>query len=296
MKFMLIATFEDLKLELEKNSGTLFLAPLTEQLYRSHDALSQSELKVVADKSPMHLRYQRRHPRPQTDPMRLGTAAHKAILEPSKFEECYLRVPKVNRSTKEGKAIWNAALAEAEELQKEILNEEDYETALLMRESIFSNKEIASLLEGGVAERSCIGRAYGVSAKALLDYYRPSSHEIVDLKSTRCASLRQFERDIRSYRYHWQDCWYSDLVKEITGEAPTFKIVAVENVEPYCAAVFSIKFDLRAIARREIQQTVDLIKRCQDTGVWPGYPSEVNELGAWKREWDAYKKALQEGA
>lgn len=293
---MIIKTFDDLRLELESKQGTLLLAPVAEEVYRAHGALSQSELKVVAEKSPLHLRHQRMKLRSPTDSMKLGTAVHKMILEPESFESCYAFAPECYKRSKEEKAIWAAAQAAADSSHKKLITKDDYDTAVAMRDSLFSNIELRGLLRDGVAERACFGNLLGVHAKALLDYYRPQHHEIVDLKSTKCASLKQFERDVRNYRYHWQAAWYVDLVKTITGEEPTFKIVAVENVEPYCSAVFEINFDLLAIARWEIQQTVDTIKRCMDTGIWPGYPSAVNQLGAYKSEWEAYKKAVKESA
>lgn len=293
---MIISTFDDLRAELAATDGLMFLAPVAEDVYRAHGALSQSEIKVVAEKSPAHLRHQRRTLRAPSEAMKLGTAAHKMILEPDDFDSCYAFAPECHKRSKDEKAVWEAAKAEAKASKKKLITKEDHAAATAMRDSIFSNERVGSLLRGGVAERACFGNLLGLHGKALLDYYHPNDHAIVDLKSTKSASLKQFERDVRTYRYHWQAAWYTDLVKSITGKAPTFQIVAVENVEPYCAAIFEIKFDLLAIARWEIQQTVDLIKRCMDTGVWPGYPTEVNQLGAYKSEWEAYKRSMQESA
>lgn len=293
-KFMTVKTSEDLRDLLEKEKGNLFLHQVQADVYHSHPALSQSEIKLAAEKSPRHLSHQRRHPRPATDSMKLGTAAHCAILEPMEFEKRYFAAPKADRRTKEGKAVWTAAEEWAKESGVELLTEGEYESAMEMFAAVREDRDVSRLLENGVAERACFGHLYGGSAKALLDYYRPKTHEIVDLKSTRSAARHHFERDIRSYRYHWQACWYTDLVRELTGETPRFKIVAVENVPPYCAQVFEIKFDLMAIARVEIKRAVELIRKCEETGVWPGYRGEVQEIGAYKSEWEAYKKGLLE--
>lgn len=289
---MSIATLEELHIELQRTSGALFLSPLKEELYRDHEALSQSELKVVAAKSPAHLHYQRRYPRQATDPMKLGTACHTAILEPLKFEERYLKAPSCDKRTKKGKAEWEEVFLRATELGKEILAGDDYDIPLRMREVIRSNPDVSKLLDDGVVERSCFGHLHGVQAKALLDYYRPKDHAIVDLKSTKSAAEDDFERDIRKYRYHWQACWYSDLVKELTGSAPTFEIVAIETAPPYCFKVYEIDFDLMSIARKEIMETVHLIRRCMETGIWPGYSSKTKKVRASKWEWEAYKKAI----
>lgn len=292
----MIKSVEDLRVELDKTSGVMFLGDMPQEVYRSHEALSQSELKLIAEHSPAHLKHFRRYPRPDTDPKKLGRAAHTAILEPLRFEERYTKAPTVDRRTKVGKEKWEEAETNARELGKEMLLPDHYDTPIEMRNAVRQVGLISELLENGVAERMCFGWIHDVQAKAMLDYYRPSLHDIVDLKSTKCASKRQFERDIRTYRYHWQAVWYTDLVEAITGKTPSFTIVAVETSPPYCSAVYQIKPDLMSIARREMMDAVRTVRECHETGVWPGYPTRVNEVSAHTWEWEAYKKALSVSA
>ena len=53
--------------------------------YHSIDAVSQSRLKVLKEKSALHLRYLLDHPFAPTDAMRLGAAIHDAVLLPDVF-------------------------------------------------------------------------------------------------------------------------------------------------------------------------------------------------------------------
>lgn len=288
----MIETLEELQHTLDKNDNTLFLAQINTKLYRSHEALSQSDLKVIAEFSPAHFRYYRRHPKPDSDPKKLGRAAHVAILEPLKFEAMYMRGPRVDKRTKAGRLAWVEAEEKARETGRELLLPEHYEAPDEMREAVRSNPSASGLLEAGVAERASFGTVHGVLGKALTDYYRPRDHAIVDLKSTRCASKRSFERDIRTYRYHWQAVWYTDLIEAITGKTPSFTIVAVETVPPYGSSVYTFKPDIMSIARREMMEAVKLYQECMKSGRWPGYPSQVNEVSAHGWEWDAYMKAL----
>lgn len=289
----MISTLEDLRLELNKHSGVMFLGQMPTDVYRSHEAISQSELKLIAEHSPKHFRYYRRYPRPDTDPKKLGRAAHVAILEPLEFEKRFIKAPDVDRRTKVGKAAWEEAEEHARNLKLEMLLPEHWDASLEMRQAVRENARISELLSAGVAERMCFGHIHGVHAKAQLDFYRPKSHEIIDLKSTKCASRRQFERDIRTFRYHWQAVWYMDLVEAITGTAPTFTIIAVETAPPYCSNVFTLKQDLGAIARHEMMEAVRLYAECQRTDQWPGYPARVNEVSAHTWEWEAYLKSLK---
>lgn len=291
---MLIKTFEDLRAELEKSNGSMFLGQVPEDVYRSHGSLSQSELKVIAEKSPAHLKHQRRCKRPQTAAQKLGTAIHAALLEPESFEKDYIRTPKLDRRKTEDRKLGVMLLEEAKEMRKVILPDADFKTVVAIRETVAGDPALSQLLGDGLSERACFGRVFGVDGKARPDYYVPNHHKIVDLKSTKCASRLEFERDIRKYRYHWQAVWYSDLIKELTGETPEFEILALETSAPYCAASFKIKFDLMAIARKEMQASVDLYRRCLDTGFWPGYPR--SEIGATPSEWLNFKKSMQQGA
>jgi exodeoxyribonuclease VIII len=288
----MIETLEELRHTLDKQGNTLFLSHVNPGIYRTHEFLSQSDLKVIAEYSPAHFRYYRRHPKPDSDPKKLGRASHVAILEPLKFEAMYMKGPRVDKRTKAGRTLWEEAEESARESGRELLLPEHYDAPDEMRESVRSNPAVSELLEAGVAERASFGKVHGVDGKALTDYYRPRDHAIVDLKSTRCASRRSFERDIRSYRYHWQAVWYTDLIEAITGKTPSFTIVAVETVPPYGSAVYTIKPDLMAIARREMIETLKIYQECMRTGQWPGYPSHVNEVSAHGWEWDAYMKAL----
>ena len=293
---MNLQTLEELRAELHKNSGVGFLLPIAEHIYRAHEAISQSEIKLMAKATPKHLQYQRRFPRPSSDAQKLGTAAHLAILQPLLFEDNYLKAKKSDKRTKEGRSEWAEVKAQAEKLGKKILDEKEYSSALEMRQSVRSDPEMNRLLEHGVAERACFGYLHGLSVKALLDFYKPKTHEIVDIKSTKCAEPSVFEKDVRKYRYHWQACWYSDLIKEITGEAPTFKILAIESHPPFCSAIYEIDFDLMSIARKEIMEKIDIYKRCLDSGVWPGYSNAVQKISANKWEWDKFKDGIKDGA
>jgi hypothetical protein len=292
---MSIATLEELQRELETKAGIGFLLPVPEHVYRIHDALSQSELKLLAGKSPKHLWHYKKRPRPQSDAQKLGTAAHIAILQPLQFETSYLKAKKSDRRTVKGRAEFAEAKEQAEKLGKIVLDSQEYSIALEMRDAIRSDQGLSSLLTGGVAERACFGYLHGVHAKVLLDFYKPAAHEIIDLKSTKSAERFCFEKDIRKYRYHWQACWYSDLVKEITGESPSFKILAVESHPPYCAAIYEIGFDLIAIARKEIMESIEVLRRCRETDIWPGYSSDVQMITAHGWEWEKFKNSLDEG-
>lgn len=289
----MIESLTELESELSKQSGILFLAEVLPEIYRMQGNASQSELKALSQHSPHHYLYYRRYPRPQSDPLKLGRAIHTALLEPHLYEKRYMEAPLINKRTKDGKKLSGEIMEIAHEEGKEILSKTDYHLPLEMRENIKANQpHIAELIHSGLSERSCFGFIDGAPAKCQLDYYRPGPHQILEFKSTLSANPVSFEREIRKFRYHWQAAWYIDLVKGITGEEPGFTFVALEKTPPYGGALYTLKFDLLAIARREIHEALEVWKRCKEKNHWPSYPAEPYQVGAHEWEWKNYKNWL----
>ena len=282
-----------LDIALEMANGELFLVEVATHVYRSCPRLSQSELKLISDKSPAHMMYQKAHPRSASEEMKLGTAAHMAILEPDRFAETYEEEKLVNKRTKKGREELIEAQKAAFKERKIILPGDRLEQARAIAREIRAHPVASHMLRGGVAERASFARVHGVDAKILSDYYLPNAHELIDLKTTKCASLNDFQRDIREYRYHWQAAWYSDVIEKLTGKMPTFKIIAIESAPPYCTAIYEIDFDLMSIARREIMEALAKLQTARESG-WYGYPLQVQRVSARHWEWERFKEKLQD--
>lgn len=288
----MIQTLADLRLELNKQSGVLFLAQLGPEVYRSHEALSQSSIKVIADKSPLHYHHYKRYPRPSSDSQKLGTVAHCAVLEPLTFQERFFVMPKVNLRTNLGKSQLAEAEVMAKQSRRQIVTKDVMDHAESMRDSIRRQGEVSELLEGGVTERASFGFMYDLHTKIQTDYYKPAPRKIVDLKSCKSANPIHFERDIKKFRYHWQAAWYVDLMTAITGELHSFEILAVESTPPYATCIYTFSFKILTLARQEIRETLQTLKDCDDTGKWPGF--KRHEASVSKYEWEAYKKLNNE--
>jgi exodeoxyribonuclease VIII len=84
---------------------------MTNAEYHSLPSISKSGLDLI-HRAPALYRYRRANPTPQTPAMRWGTLVHTAILEPETMADTYVTAPAVDRRTKEGKAAYEAFLAE----------------------------------------------------------------------------------------------------------------------------------------------------------------------------------------
>ena len=72
--------------------------------YRNNEAFSRSQLFKLS-KSPAHFKYALENPEVETPALAFGTAFHSYVLEKDKFDNEYIVAPKLDRRTKEGKAL-----------------------------------------------------------------------------------------------------------------------------------------------------------------------------------------------
>jgi len=257
--------------------------------YHAHAGVSKSKLDSIA-KSPLHYWSRWCDPSrlepPPTPAMEFGTAVHSLVLEPEKFEAEYAQAPNVSRTTKVGKAEWEAAAAGG----KKLLKREDWEAAMLMDCAIKNHPMAARVLNAtGKAEQSFFAHCpeTGLELKCRPDYLTDSGW-IVDLKTTQDASLKGFQKAAANFRYHVQAAHYLNVYRLATGKIPRgFIFIAVEKTYPHAVQVFEASpvftqagaaeamRNLRALAQAAATYPVSL--------PWPGYSEAMVQLDppAW---------------
>ena len=101
---------------------------------------------------------------------------------------------------------------------------------------------------------------------------------IGDYKTTTDASLRGFEKSIVNFGYHQQADWYLDGARVLLGaDDAAFLFIAQEKTAPYLVNVIELSAELRTIGRERNERAVHVYQRCMETGIWPGYPTEVHK-------------------
>lgn len=103
--------------------------------YRNNEAFSRSQLFKLS-KSPAHFKYALENPEVETPALAFGTAFHAYVLEKDKFDSEYIVAPKLDRRTKEGKAL----AAQIEASGKIPISEDAFAQIQAMAESVMSNK------------------------------------------------------------------------------------------------------------------------------------------------------------
>jgi hypothetical protein len=108
---------------------------------------------------------------------------------------------------------------------------------------------------------------------------------IIDGKSTTDASVQGFGRQVWNLDYGLQAAIYTKVFQGVfkTAGRPPFLWLGQEKDSPHAARYYSAGDDLIAHWDRRIAAMLPAVKRCQDTGVWPGYPETVETLAlpAW---------------
>lgn len=249
--------------------------------YHAHAAVGSSSLRTILKSSPAHFLYDRENPSESTPAQEFGTTIHQAILEPNVFKAQMVVKPKFagtgSRAHAEAWALENHG--------KTIVTEDQLDIVSGILKSISKHSIASSILAGGASEESYFWRDAdsGILCKCRPDFNR-EGRIVVDVKSTLDASYRSMQRDIANFKYHVQAAYYLDGITQVLGQThDTFLILAVEKSAPYGVQVFEIDEATIEAGRQEYKRALMILKKCQETGVYPAYPDALTPLAlpAW---------------
>jgi exodeoxyribonuclease VIII len=199
--------------------------------------------------------------------LKFGRAAHCFILEPEKFDSTYMVFDDSgDMRRKENKEARKEFEAKAREVKRELLNLSDYEKIAAMSMAVQNYEPARGLLSGGVAEVSGYYSLGDIDLKVRPDYINHEKRVIVDLKTSRDASLQSFTRDFKwNFHYDLSAAMYLDGVKKITGNDYEYYFVVVEKEAPYSIAVYKLSEDSRKFGESKYLEALSKIALCRDT-------------------------------
>ena len=255
---------------------------MTEKEYRSHPAISRSELWRMHD-SPEKFKWFKDHPEPATPALLFGQVAHKMLLEPEDFDSEFVVAPNVDRRTKAGKAQWEEFQAEAAD--KTVVSQDFYQTAAEMREAVMRVPSAANLLSGnGENERPFfwVDELTGVECKCRTDriiFNEDGGVTIVDYKTSANAETGAFNSSIFKYGYNLQAAMYSEGVMKALclTERPDFVFIVQEKKPPYSVNVVEVSEDVMTYGLDVFRELIGTYKECMDVDFWPGYTGFYDE-------------------
>ena len=254
------------------------------EVYHAWPLPSNSRLTTLR-RSPAHLKYELEHPTPPTAAMRLGTALHAAVLEPSAFAETYAVLPDFG-DLRSSKARAERDLFMVDHSDVQFLTPGDFAAVESMRNSIFSvapafalldaasEVELSAVFDEPVSGQRCKFRADGIVSEPAV---------IFDLKTTIDASPESFAKSVFNFGYHRQAALYLHGAAAVGLTIDAFVILAVENTPPYAAAAYRIMDEAVEAGWDELSRLLDRYARCDRAGEWPAYPDKIIDLAlpAW---------------
>lgn len=261
-----------------------------EAAYRRIRAWNQSILKDLGEwsndgqailpasgKSPAHVRAILEGRMVKTSKAKdFGTDYHMLLLEPERFAREYVALnEKLDLRRTEDKEL-HAELVRNYGADR-VLDAQEWARLKDMADAAAANP-MAKAIIGAIGEHELMGvftePSTGSVCKFRVDKAAKNTKQrpvLVDVKSTRCAHPRMFERDCAKYGYHVQAALYCDGYAAITGEMPTYFILAQESAPPYPAVVYRVPEEAIDAGRVVYRAGLALIEKCVKTNEWPGY-------------------------
>lgn len=273
-------------------------------VYDSWDALRVSTLKY-ASSSARHLRWalDGRLEREETDALRLGTAIHRKLLEPEKYE-IFMDIAEpccaeLKSGPRKGKCCDNSGTRKLDlgwycgtHAPPEAVTPAEYVTADEHRMIEELNHEIRLhpvvkiLRQQGGCELSGVAVIEGVTMKCRMDkVVEPGGNRshatVVDIKTKQpmSVSLDECRKQSNKLAYHAQAALYQRMLKKLMGidEVEVF-FLFVEKGAPYdCLVIRLSEWDLAA-GNNAFLDWIRIYKEGRETGKWPG-ASDTFETG-----------------
>jgi PDDEXK-like uncharacterized protein DUF3799 len=252
-----------------------------EDLYHQHPALSASGARLLLPPScPAQYRWVRDHPLPPKPTYDRGHGVHRLVLGVGPEIEV---IDAADWRTKAAREARDAAHAAG----KVPLLAHQHEHVQAMAAALRAHPVAGELLDPDrmEAEKSIFWRdeQTGVMRRARLDAVsrpdRAGGVVVVDVKTTRSASVEHLSRALWEYGYGLQGSWYQDgaVAVGLAEEAPTFLLVAVEVDPPHLVSVVEPDATALYVGRQQGRQAIDIYAECVRSGQWPGHVPD-NEI------------------
>lgn len=247
---------------------------MPEHEYHAHPALSHSGARLLLD-CPARYVWRRDNPE-HSDAFDFGKAAHRSVLGTGPT------IVAVDADSWRTKAAQDAR-DEARTAGHVPLLAADVERIEAMRVALLAHPIVGRLFTGGTPEASMFWHdETGILLRARPDYLPAAGtgrRDIIpDYKTCKAADAGSFGRSCAAYGYHQQAAWYLDGWRALTGRDAAFVFVAQEKEPPYLVAVHELDTEAVDIGRARNRRAIDIYRQCCETGIWPGYPDEVQTV------------------
>lgn len=241
-------------------------------------SLSSTEARRILD-SPARYRWWKDNGPEHSDVFDFGKAAHNLVLGAGapidKIDADDWRTKAAREARDESRAAGRVPILAA-----------DYQVVEAMAAAIQEHPVARALLDPhrGRPEVSLFWHHQtGVACRARVDLFPDvdAGRRLIlgDYKTCANASNAAFSKAAASYGYHLQADWYLEGVRTLCGvDDPAFVFIAQEKTPPYLVNVVELDATAMQIAHDRNRQAIDTFVACSESGEWPGYPTEVQQI------------------
>ncbi len=243
----------------------------------SKTRLSYSSLKHFADSPVDFIKYINKDFE-WTDSMILGSAVDCKLLEPEKFKEKFIVIPKIDKRTKAGKEQYLKLQEELENSDLIPINEELKEKAEIMKKQILKNPHAKYLLDHTqeVQKEIKFKTSNGIEIKGILDGCGEIDGKqfIFDLKTTQDGNPINYYRNVIKWKYHLQAWIYNvgilkeNIAKNKDVTRPDFYHIVIENNDPYKVSVVKFSKEVMQTGAKLFKKILKDYSYCLENNLW----------------------------
>ncbi len=230
--------------------------------------LHWSDLRNMA-KSAAHYKYALDNPTPITPAMRIGSLVHAMVLGKPRSFVVYDKDRRGND--------WRTF--KAANAGMEIVTAAEWDLAMGCADAVKRHDIAWPLIQSGEREQKI---EWDVDGRPCAGTPDSAGVSLVDLKVTYDSSPCRFPWHAQKMGYPAQLAWYLNGLESIGHEILKVSIVAVEKKPPHVVTVFDLTEDALDIGRLRWRELFGELRKCEETGIWPGYvqapvPLDSNE-------------------
>lgn len=265
--------------------------------YHRIPGASASRLKILASKSPAHLKAELDEPRVPTADMIFGTLCHHALLEPNKpFPKIAIPPKKYplpassslvkKKQAAEGDMVdWNFQTDFCKDWRDAqqsdgnvVMSQKDYEDLIQCALAIAKHPVASPYFRAGMSEVSIVLESqFGITMRCRLDWVPRGLNTLLDAKFGASSDPRKWEKHAVDMGYHiqaWSNllCWNTTC--GTTDPRNEYRFAVVETKRPYPVTVFPCSSDFLDYGREEYEKAFVTFSECLKSGVWNEYATK----------------------
>jgi len=285
-------------------------------VYHAWPCCSSGQLRALR-RSALHLKHRLESPQADTRALKIGRAAHCAVLEPDTFDATFAVAEQCSAKTKKGEQCSRGAslyfasfgwlcgqhaegVPETSDNSRLIITASEYATSLRVRDAVRAHPRAKSLL--AATEHTELSIVWvddetGLVSKARFDGYAPNvlGGVVWDLKSCANGSQAAFERVVFRDGLDLQGVHYLDGAAAVALGASHYVIVAAEK-DVAVVTVYRLLDEVIAAGRERVRALRRRYAECMRTGEYSGYSNDVVDLGLPRWSWSEIDAELMETA